>query len=539
MSTAVQLLRQGRKNEIWTKYCGFLDLDPNEFMEIQGRLLMEQLNLIGDSEIARCLVGEAAPTSVEEFRQVVPITTYEDYEPFLAEQKADLLPEPPYLWAHTSGRSGRFKWIPYTKDGYDRLGERVLAGVILAAARWKGEVRIEENDTLVYNTPPRPYISGVALRAVADQFNFRFIPPLEETEVLTFQERIEKGFQTALVTGIDVLGSLSVVLVKMGERFAEGAQTTSVSAQMLHPKAAARLMRGLMRSRLQGRSMLPRDLWTVKALPSGGMDTSIYRDKIAYYWGIAPYEQYGSTEEGAIATQSWSKQGMTFFPDAAFLEFIPEEELARSRRTPTHIPRTVLMNEVEPGKRYEVVITNFFGKPLLRYRMHDIIEFTSLQDDETGIQLPQMEFVGRSGDLIDLAGWTGIIDEKMVWQAILNTELKYEEWSIRKENRDGKPILHLYIELLDPVDKETVWFQFNESLGELNPFYADFASTIEERPLEVTILPQGTFQAYMREKQAAGADLAHLKPPHMNTRDEEVQLLIKLAEQRDAYLSVN
>lgn len=230
---------------------------------------------------------------------------------------------------------------------------------------------------------------------------------------------------------------------------------------------------------------------------------------------------------------------MTFFPDAAFLEFIPEEELARSRRTPTHIPRTVLMNEVEPGKRYEVVITNFFGKPLLRYRMHDIIEFTSLQDDETGIQLPQMEFVGRSGDLIDLAGWTGIIDEKMVWQAILNTELKYEEWSIRKENRDGKPILHLYIELLDPVDKETVWFQFNESLGELNPFYADFASTIEERPLEVTILPQGTFQAYMREKQAAGADLAHLKPPHMNTRDEEVQLLIKLAEQRDAYLSVN
>ena len=49
--------------------------------------------------------------------------------------------------------------------------------------------------------------------------------------------------------------------------------------------------------------MLPKDLWTLKALPCGGMDTSIYRDRGGGpYWGAVPYEQYGSTEEGAIAT---------------------------------------------------------------------------------------------------------------------------------------------------------------------------------------------------------------------------------------------
>jgi hypothetical protein len=231
-----------------------------------------------------------------------------------------------------------------------------------------------------------------------------------------------------------------------------------------------------------------------------------------------------------VATQAWNKKGYTFFPDAAFVEFIPEEERIKQRRRATYVPKTVLLSEVEVNKRYEVVITNFYGKPLMRYRMHDIVEFTALEDEETGIRLPQMKFVGRSNDLIDLAGFTGLIDEKMVWQAIINTELPFVEWSIRKEVADGKPILHLYIELVDAVDRETVWYRVHESLGKLNPFYADYATLIEDRPLEVTMLPAGTFQAYMQEKQAAGADMAHLKPPHMNTRDEDIELLLRVRE---------
>jgi hypothetical protein len=423
--------------------------------------------------------------------------------------------------------------VPYTQQAYVRLGERVLAGVILAAARWKGDVRLDKNDVLVYNTPPRPYISGVALRALAEQFGFQFVPSLEETEDMTFQERIEKGFQTALITGIDILGSLSVVLVKMGERFAEGARTTQLSAQMLHPKASARLLRGLIRSKIEGRSMLPKDLWKLKALPSGGMDTSIYKDKITYYWGIAPYEQYGSTEEGSIATQAWNKKAMTFFPDGAFLEFVPEDEWDEWRREPAYQPHSVLLNEVEPNKRYEVVLTNFYGKPLLRYRMHDVIEFTSLQDEETGIKLPQMVFVGRTSDFIDLAGFTGLIDEKTAWQAIVNSGIRYEEWAMRKEHVDGRAILHLYIEPAEPIDKETVQTQVNENLKGLNPFYADYEAMIDAQPLEVTVLHAGSFQAYMKEKQDAGADPAHLKPAHMNASDEDIRLLLQLGQQID------
>lgn len=533
MTSTVEMLRHGRKNEIWSKYCGFLDLQMNEFMSIQERLLKEQLKVLVSSPLGKELLKGNEPNTVEQFRQIVPITTYENYEPFFAEQREDVLPQKPYLWAHTSGRSGKMKWIPYTRYAYERLGERVLSGVILSSARFRGDVRLEEGDTLVYNTPPRPYISGVSLRALADEFNFHFIPGLDITEDLSFQERIEKGFEEGMVNGIDVLGSLSVVLVKMGERFAEGASTGKISKRMLHPRALLRMGQGYLRSWLAGRKMLPKDIWQIKGIPSGGMDIAIYKGIIEHYWGVLPYESYGATEEGAIAGQAWNKKDLTFYPDAAFLEFIPEEEWAQWRQNASYIPQTVLYNEVQPGKRYEVVLSSFFGKPLVRYRMHDMVRFTAQEDVETGVKLPQMVFAGRSMDYIDLAGFTGLIDEMMVWQAILNTNIPHVDWSVRKEHQNGHPFLHLYIELIEPMNCETVQQQVDKHLKNLNPFYADYAAMIEVQPLMVTLLASGTFAAYQNEMQKRGADLAHLKPAHMNASDEIVNLLTRIG--RDQY----
>jgi hypothetical protein len=46
MTTTRDLLRQGRTDEVWQKYCGFLDLSLKEFMEIQRSLLLEQIDLL-------------------------------------------------------------------------------------------------------------------------------------------------------------------------------------------------------------------------------------------------------------------------------------------------------------------------------------------------------------------------------------------------------------------------------------------------------------------------------------------------------------
>jgi hypothetical protein len=53
MSKAVELLRQGRDKELWQMCCGFLSLSLEQFMAIQERLLLEQIELLSHCTLGR------------------------------------------------------------------------------------------------------------------------------------------------------------------------------------------------------------------------------------------------------------------------------------------------------------------------------------------------------------------------------------------------------------------------------------------------------------------------------------------------------
>ena len=44
--SGAELLREHRYQELWQKYCGHIDLSLQDFMNIQRRLLLEQLELL-------------------------------------------------------------------------------------------------------------------------------------------------------------------------------------------------------------------------------------------------------------------------------------------------------------------------------------------------------------------------------------------------------------------------------------------------------------------------------------------------------------
>jgi hypothetical protein len=48
--------------------------------------------------------------------------------------------------------------------------------------------------------------------------------------------------------------------------------------------------------------------------------------------------------------------------------------------------------------------------------------------------------------------------------------------------------------------------------------------------VETRFLPSGTFDRYTAQKQAEGADLAHLKPPHIQPSEETLTILITKPE---------
>jgi len=530
MATTLELLREGRRSEIWQKYCGFIDLSLESFMEIQKRLLMEQINLLSKCELGRLLFGEDVPSNVDEFRSRVPLTTYEFYAPYLLDKQEDVLPAKPHWWLHTSGRSGEypFKWIPYTEAMVQRLAECSMAGLIFASCSKRREFVFEENDIMLFALAPFPYISGACGIALAREFNFDFVPPMEQAVQMEFQERIREGFRLALKTGIEAFNGLSSVLAMIGDQFVEGRSSFKPSLFLLHPSVLARLTTALIRSRLDGRKyLLPKDLWRVKCIGTGGTDTVLFKKKIKEYWGREPVEAFACTEGGLFANQLWNCQGLTFHADVCFLEFIPEVEHLKNRKDPAYQPRTLLLDQVQAGQRYELVLTNFFGGAMVRYRAGDIVEISALEDTELGVRLPQMVFYSRADGIIDLASITRLT-EKGVWQAIADAGFPYTDWVARKEYHNGEVILHLYIEPKAEVHLEEIKGRIKQNLQKIEPSYAAMGELWNVDPLRVTLLPPGAFRAYYEARQREGADLAHLKPPHMNPPDSALNLLTSL-----------
>jgi hypothetical protein len=530
MITKDELFKTGNQERIWQKYCGFLDLSLTEFMEIQEQLLMDQIDLVHDSPLVKKFMLRK-PKDVTEFRRLVPLTIYDDYAPYLDEKNEDVLAVKPYCWACTSGRGGKSKWVPYTEKAIERFSMFCVALMILACTPRKGEVNIRNGIRVLHNLPPPPYLTGIMSPLLAQQLDARVIPPLDKYQDADFETRIRAGFQIALRTGVDMLSSMTSVLVKMGERFSESSEQLKFNRHMLHPQIMLCLIRAWLRSKREGRSLLPKDLWPLKGLACYGMDTAIYREELKHYWGKEPLETYAATETGLIATHAWNKKTMTFAPSSCFLEFAPEEEWLKSQENKDYQPSTVLLDEVEPGKRYEIIITSFYGMPFLRYRLGDLIKVVALEDEESGIKLPQMVFDSRADDLIDIAGFPRL-DEKTIWQAIANTGIKYEDWSIRKEYEHNKPVLHLYIELKQEIETMELEKLMHQELVNIHPDYRDLESMLGIRPLRVTLLPAGSFQRYYEQKKTSGADLAHLKPPHMNASDTVIQDLLSLKHTR-------
>jgi hypothetical protein len=528
MNNSYKLIEDGRKDELWKKHCGYLSLSRKEFRDIQTRLLLEQINLLSSSKIGRTLMGGTIPASLEEFRKVTPLTTYMDYSDFLKDKKEESLPEKPYVWARTSGKSSALgpKWIPYTRAMYDRLSDPGTAAMIMSSCSQPGDVRLERNDKFLMATAPPPYLTGYISRSVKENLGVVFLPNLDEGEKMAYGERVALGFKLAMHEGLDYFFGISVVLARMGEQFGQQSSNSTPSKELLNPSTLWRLLKAVIIAKIHKRDILPKDIWHLKGIITSGTDTEIYTDRIEHYWGRRPLEGYACTEAGNMAMQSWNYKGMVFFPDISFLEFIPLEEYQKNQDDPSYQPKTVLYDELDLGI-YELVLSNFYGGVLVRYRIGDLFEVIANADKEIGSPLPQMKFYSRADDIIDLGSFLRLT-ERDIWKTIEKTGLEYVDWVAIKENSAVYPTLHLYIELAKPgsVSEEKAQEKIRQSFSSNFSDYNDMKEILNTEPVALTLLPGGAFSEYTRLKVENGAELAHLKPAHMKPSKDILMKLI-------------
>jgi len=140
-----------------------------------------------------------------------------------------------------------------------------------------------------------------------------------------------------------------------------------------------------------------------------------------------------------------------------------------------------------------------------------------------------MVFERRADDLIDLGPIR--LTERVIWQAIENTGIPYADWTARKEVGETSK-LHLYLELKDNYiasEKGVATAVYDQIKRLDNGFIHRDLVSIERligfKPIEVTLLPKGAFANYIAQRRAEGADLAHLKPPHVNPSEKVLSWL--------------
>ena len=524
-------------DRIWQEYCGFLDLDMESYMRIQRRLLEEQIRLWSSSPLGQKILKGRTPSNVEEFRSMVPLTTYEDYADVLLLKKEDMLPDKPIIWLQTTWEGGKhpIKVAPYTNAMLETYKNNIITCLMMATSKGRGSFDISIGDTFLYGLAPLPYITGLIPLGLQDQFHMEFLPPVNEAVNMTFSERNKKGFKMGLSKGIDFffgMGSVAYYVSMSIASLSEGGRKGGSSLKKLFtmpPNMAVKFLKAKKQCQKENRQLMPKDLFKLKGFLCAGTDNRCYKDDLEELWGVRPVEVFAGTEPSFVGTETWNRNGLYFFPDACFYEFMPQDEMYRNMEDPSYAPKTVCMDQVVPGEVYELVLTVLKGGAFARYRVGDMYRCLGLASKEDDTRIPRFEYIDRVPDIIDIAGFTRI-SENSIKNVIELLGLEVAGWVALKEFTPdkGRPYLHMYVELAPgtvvnrAVSREllkehlTIYFKY------VDQDYQDLKRILGMDPLEITVLRCGTFKAY---KERAGKTLRHINPSI-----HDVQEMVRMQE---------
>ena len=536
MSLSEQLQKQ-QYQEIWNQYCGFLDLNMEEYMNIQKRLMEEQISLWRSSTIGKTILKGKIPGNIEEFREMEPLTNYEDYADILLRKDGESLPGNPVIWIQTTWEGGKhpIKVAPYTRSMLDTFRNNVVACLLLATSQEKGKFSYEEGDKMLYGLAPLPYATGLLPLLLGEETDIRFLPEVKEAVNMSFSQRNKLGFKLALQKDVELFFGLGSVAYAVSQSLSSSGAGSKDLASLLKcdPHMLYRMAKAKRLSKKENHPIRPKDLFGLKGFMVAGTDNRCYKDELEELWGIRPMEIFAGTEPSLIGTESWTRNGMYFFPDSCFYEFITEADMEKNEEDPSFVPHTLLMDEVIPGEVYELVLTILKGGAFARYRCGDMYRCVGLTNREDGTRIPRFEYIDRVPSIIDIAGFTRI-SENGITSAIRLSGLPVHNWAAAKEfNENNRPFLHMYVEVEKgalaerAVSSEILKEILSTYFKYIDQDYRDLKKILGMDPLVVTILKCGSFGAY---SEKYGKTLRHMNPSR-----RELAELIRMQERPETY----
>jgi hypothetical protein len=500
-------------------------------VQAQDRLLRQILETNADTEFGR-RHGFGDVTSFRQFQERVPISAYEDLEPYItAEMNGrpnQLTKEPPVLFTTTSGTTGNRKYIPMTREGKQakshltwlwfcglyRDHPGIVGGRILSVVS-------PEVESYAPSGVPCGAESGHGYRTMPGPVRSMYTAPYGVFAIEDYEAKYYTLLRLAAGQDISCIATVnpSTVLL-LGDRLAQHTEPIirdvrdgSLSSQFsvpqdlrdaLHlrpdPERARRLERaaavggGLLRPGLAWPELAAVGCWK-----GGTVGAYLTRFDTLFPQGlpVRDFGYYATELRGSVPLSDQGDAG-TIAIGTNVLEFHPaDDDRAPEGR------QLLTVDQLQVGQRYFVYVTNASG--LYRYDMNDIIEVAGHYG-----QTPLIRFIQKGKGVVSFTG------EKLyevqvitaVDQALAALRGRYHFIAAVAELVEGTtPRLVFLTEFDDPVaeqDGSGLVDRLDAALGDQNEEYQAKRKSLRYGAPIIRIVRSGEFDRYRRHMVETG-----------------------------------
>ncbi|MBI3546389.1 MAG: GH3 auxin-responsive promoter family protein [Gammaproteobacteria bacterium] len=468
-----------------------------------------------------------------QFREQVPVQTYETLRPYIEEQRLKgtraLTAEAPLFYAQTSGTTGKPKYIPITPTALAmyraeqalfsylqfRACPQAFTGKALGIMGAAIEGRLDSGHEV-------GSVSGHLYQSLPSIIQSRFVVPPAVSDIADYEIKYLVILRLALAeNNITYLGSpnpstflrLSDLMNQKRKTLMHSLETGQLDAldgldAPLRTTIAQRLKPASERAaQLRAKSTLTfANVWpSIRLLTtwtggSCGIALNTLRKQLPSS-AITMELGYQSSEcRGTIALQAETAAGLPPLHHH-FFEFVEQASWENVK------PEFLTLDQLELGKRYYILITTVAG--LYRYFMNDLLEVT-----EFFHRTPLLRFIQKGKGVTNLTGEKlyeiQVIDAVQATISRLNLVSNFFLMVADEEISAYR----LFIELDTSIsaDVRITAADIDQRLGELNIEY--FAKRASNRlaPLTLAWLKRGTAEAYKSACVRAGQREGQFKP---------------------------
>ena len=498
-------------------------------MAEQRRLLAEILSTNGGTRYGKDH-GFAEIGSFEEYRDRIPLNTFEDLKPYveamLNGESGQLTSEDPILFAMTSGTTGDRKHIPVTPASR-RLKKDLLrlwmCGIYVDhpgvfAGKFLAVVSPEEEERSPGGTPCGAE-SGHGYKNVSPLIKSLYASPYEVFTIADYDARYYTLLRLAAAQDIRLIYACNPsTILLLAEGLAKHAADivrdvrdgTLSAAFAVEPEIRGIVEAGLKPDAARSRELeaaaageaglTPATAWPNLALVTcwkGGNMASYLDSFPKFFKKDQPVREIGylaSELRGSVPLSDADDTGPLAIQTNVY-EFHPVD----AKGNPG--PRTLLtLDQLEVGKRYFLHVTTASG--LYRYDMNDIVEVTGLYE-----KTPMIRFVQKGKGVISFTG------EKLHEEQVVNAVKKAlgdgggDHEFIQAVGRiEGNVAQYAFlIEFANPPDEPAgvaLIKRIDECLSQENSEYASKRASKRIAMPTLRVVKQGALDAYRKNSPA-------------------------------------